>query len=877
MVLGKATTMSNARALRDGAVVAGLLFGAYLFVFVAPAARTFGFDAFAYWANPISDPYRLTTGAFGAFLYSPVAARLFAPAALVAWPTFLWLWTALLLGTAIWLGGRRWLWVLAFPPVALELYHGNIHLLIAAAIALGFRYPVAWAFVLLTKVTPGIGLIWFAVRREWRQLGIVAVATGVLVGISLVVDPGLWRQWIDRELVHSLAAGAGPAPYPDPVVPSPAGRGGRSWRGVPSTIASGPSPLRRRSRCRSSGSRPSRRSRRCRHSAGGSSSPSSARQGRCPGGRGRRGDRSGGLLMDWRPDSSYKDEEETPAAMPWRSGASTVPATEPSAVVVEAWDDEIPQPTRSDELVAAARRGRAAIGPATLHVFNLIVFAAAVLGALAGAAVAWMHVMNDPLADAHAYFEAAARLNAGAPLYPADADPNGNQIYLYPPLLAMVLRPLALLGYPLFAAAWEAIVILAFVLLLRKLGVERRATWLAIGLLGIPIGWALSVAQAHVPLTLLLAVGQPWSIALAANLKLTPVLIALWWLGRRDFESFFAFLVWMALFALAQLAPGRAGHVRVLRQRRRRPARRRPEPVALPAVAAAVAGARARGRPHHAGTRAYALGLAGRRDAGHALAAAAPRVHADGPASPAFGSRTGRVRSIQAIEGTPWRPPGGHRDDAAVQRLRSAHGTPCRRGCSRPTNDDRSAGLDALRSIACLLVVVFHLRTMLTVDFGPLNPVIEGGNSGVFLFFALSGYLLYRPFLRGNVDLRSYAIKRAARILPGYFVALVALVALTRNPLAFQHPLPYLTITLELRRPAPGSPRRCLDPVRRGPVLRAPADDGVACPGPRDPAAVDDRPRLAGARAPAPAPDPREQRVAGRFVPGRGVRVRARA
>jgi peptidoglycan/LPS O-acetylase OafA/YrhL len=109
--------------------------------------------------------------------------------------------------------------------------------------------------------------------------------------------------------------------------------------------------------------------------------------------------------------------------------------------------------------------------------------------------------------------------------------------------------------------------------------------------------------------------------------------------------------------------------------------------------------------------------------------------------------------------------------------------------------DDRSAGLDALRAIACLLVVVFHMRTMLVVDFGPMNPIIEGGNSGVFVFFALSGYLLYKPFLRGTVDLRSYSMKRAARILPGYFVALVALVSLTGNQLAFQHPLPYLTMS----------------------------------------------------------------------------------
>jgi hypothetical protein len=216
MALQRAPGRPAARALRDGLIVAGLLFAGYLFLVVAPAMRTFGFDALAYWVNPITDPYRLTTGGLGAFLYSPAAARLFAPAALLSWPAFLWIWTALLLGTALWLGGRRWLWVLAFPPVALELYHGNIHLLIAAAIALGFRYPAAWSFVLLTKVTPGIGLLWFVVRREWRSLAIVALVTGVLVVASVIVDPQLWRQWIDRELVHSLQEG------PDqPYIPIP--------------------------------------------------------------------------------------------------------------------------------------------------------------------------------------------------------------------------------------------------------------------------------------------------------------------------------------------------------------------------------------------------------------------------------------------------------------------------------------------------------------------------------------------------------------------------------------------------------------------------------------------------------------------------------
>jgi hypothetical protein len=194
------------RALRDGLVLAGLLAGGYLFVVVAPQAKTVGFDAFAYWSLSIDNPYATHIGGLGAFLYTPVMARLFAPATNLDWPTFLWLWLALLVGTTIWLGGRRWLWVLAFPPVALELYHGNIHLLIAAAIALGFRYPAAWSFVLLSKVTPGVGLIWFLVRREWRSLAIALGVTAAIVAVSLVFDLRLWQDWFDHQVLGSLGS-----------------------------------------------------------------------------------------------------------------------------------------------------------------------------------------------------------------------------------------------------------------------------------------------------------------------------------------------------------------------------------------------------------------------------------------------------------------------------------------------------------------------------------------------------------------------------------------------------------------------------------------------------------------------------------------------
>jgi hypothetical protein len=187
------------RALRDGAVVAGLLFTAYLFLIVAPSVGTFGFDAFAYWAVDPADPYQAGVGGLGAFNYTPPIARLFGPFGLLEWYSFLWIWTALLLGNVVWLGRRgiRVIWLLAFPPVALELYHGNIHLWIAAAIALGFRYPWTWGFVLLTKVTPGVGLLWFAVRREWRPLAIALGVTGVIVAVSLLYEPNVWREWID--------------------------------------------------------------------------------------------------------------------------------------------------------------------------------------------------------------------------------------------------------------------------------------------------------------------------------------------------------------------------------------------------------------------------------------------------------------------------------------------------------------------------------------------------------------------------------------------------------------------------------------------------------------------------------------------------------
>ncbi len=190
---------------------------------------------------------------------------------------------------------------------------------------------------------------------------------------------------------------------------------------------------------------------------------------------------------------------------------------------------------------------------AAMRLARLGLFAAAVVGALAGIGVLWIHLAGDPLADVRAYYDAGARLNAGLPLYPADADPNVAEFYRYPPLVAIAFRPLALLPFPAATAIWEAVVIASLAGTLWWVGLRRRETWLAVGILGLPIAWCVAIGQAQVPLTFLTAIGAPWSIALAANLKLFPGLVALWWIGRRDWRALAEFAAWAAGLALLQL------------------------------------------------------------------------------------------------------------------------------------------------------------------------------------------------------------------------------------------------------------------------------------------------------------------------------------
>ena len=96
----------------------------------------------------------------------------------------------------------------------------------------------------------------------------------------------------------------------------------------------------------------------------------------------------------------------------------------------------------------------------------------------------------------------------------------------------------------------------------------------------------------------------------------------------------------------------------------------------------------------------------------------------------------------------------------------------------------RILGLDALRAVAAWLVLLSHVAFWTGAGAeGIIGGLAVRGELGVAIFFALSAYLLSTTFVRralgGRVvwSLPRYLVRRAARILPGYLLALAFVVA----------------------------------------------------------------------------------------------------
>lgn len=161
-------------------------------------------DAHAYWAAPLDDLYGTAlAGGEDAYLYAPAFAQGIAPLKALPWAAFAGVWLVLLALCLVAIAGPWGLVAALIPPVLIELQAGNIHLLLALAVGLSLRYPHLWAFVLLTKPTLGVGLLWFVVRREWRQLAVALGVTVAVATVSFAVAPGAWAAWVDALLVNA--------------------------------------------------------------------------------------------------------------------------------------------------------------------------------------------------------------------------------------------------------------------------------------------------------------------------------------------------------------------------------------------------------------------------------------------------------------------------------------------------------------------------------------------------------------------------------------------------------------------------------------------------------------------------------------------------
>jgi hypothetical protein len=164
-----------------------------------------GADALIYYGADLSDP---SPGHIFAdtFTYSPAAAWWIQPLQALPFQVFRLLVVAVNMAGLVILIGPTFAAIVLLAqvlPIWLEFQQANVNFAVGAALVLGFARPGWYALPLLTKVTPGVGLVWFAVRREWRQLA-MAVGITLLVALpSLVLHADAWFAFIRSLLVNA--------------------------------------------------------------------------------------------------------------------------------------------------------------------------------------------------------------------------------------------------------------------------------------------------------------------------------------------------------------------------------------------------------------------------------------------------------------------------------------------------------------------------------------------------------------------------------------------------------------------------------------------------------------------------------------------------
>lgn len=199
--------------------------GSALLLVVAVTQWATPSDEHAYWLAarrladglPLYDPNATPVTPY-AYWYPPVLAQVLVPIALVlpaAW--FSAAWTLLMLGCLWWLAGRNILVALAlvaFPPVAVEFWWRNVHLVLAVLLVLSVRRSWLVPVGAATKISPGLGVVWLAAKGRWRDAALaVAVGLAILVA-SVSISPVAWADWVSIALARGPGDVASFLPFP---------------------------------------------------------------------------------------------------------------------------------------------------------------------------------------------------------------------------------------------------------------------------------------------------------------------------------------------------------------------------------------------------------------------------------------------------------------------------------------------------------------------------------------------------------------------------------------------------------------------------------------------------------------------------------------
>ncbi len=121
------------------------------------------------------------------YRYSPAFLFVIGPLQALPFDWFLGIWTAAHIAALIWLRAG---WFLIVPGLNEDVLRGNISTFIALFAVLAIRHSAAWWVpVLFTKITPAVGLVWHAVRREWRSLGVATGISAAILTIGWISNP----------------------------------------------------------------------------------------------------------------------------------------------------------------------------------------------------------------------------------------------------------------------------------------------------------------------------------------------------------------------------------------------------------------------------------------------------------------------------------------------------------------------------------------------------------------------------------------------------------------------------------------------------------------------------------------------------------------